>query len=339
MTDPALLSDWVPGRVYWRGADPWVDWCYLGERRFTDPFFEQTIGNCLCEPFRALFRHQTPLEMLAMLEIAQPGLRPAGFIFHMSRCGSTLVSRLLAGFDRHIVISEAGPLDFVLRASRTDGSPVGEERLAWVRGMLSVLGRPVHTGESQFFIKLDSWHTLLLPLLLDAFPETPWIFLYRDPVEVMVSHQRRRGIQMVPGGIDPRFMGIDRAELAAVSLDGYMARVLESICAAALAHIARGRGLLINYSQLPDGFSTLIAPHFNVCFHTGELGRLAEITEYDAKSPGFPFRRDTERKQSEATADLRQLASARLIPLYAQLEAARASQKAQAARSQLSILG
>jgi hypothetical protein len=337
--DPALLADWVPCRGYWRGSEAWIDWCYLGEERFNDPFFEETLARCLREPFRMLFRHQTPIEVLSELAVIQPGLPPAGFIFHLSRCGSTLISQLLAASDRRLVISEAGPLDFVVRATRADGSPLGQERLDWVRGMMSALGRARHPGQAQFFVKLDSWHTLLLPLILGAFPEVPWIFLYRDPVEVMVSHRRRRGIQMVPGGIDPEFVGIDPAALPTVSLDGYMERVLEGICAAALLHRARGRGLLINYSQLPEAFTTLIASQFNVAFHGDEMGRLAEVWSRDAKAPLFQFRRDTDDKQNEAPADLRTLAAERLVPLYQQLEAARASQTDHASRSQRSIAG
>jgi hypothetical protein len=88
---------------------------YLGARRFTDPFFAQTINPCVRHPADA-FRHQTPLENLGEIVASQPGCRPTGFIFHMSRCGSTLLSQMLAAALENIVLSEAGPIDDILRA-------------------------------------------------------------------------------------------------------------------------------------------------------------------------------------------------------------------------------
>ena len=106
----ARFDGWVPIRVY--GApghpgQPFVDWCYLGTDAFIEPFFEDTIRRMLRRPFNLLFRHQTPIDALGEWHAAQPGLPPTGFIFHMSRCGSTLAARLLAALPRNVVISEA----------------------------------------------------------------------------------------------------------------------------------------------------------------------------------------------------------------------------------------
>jgi len=326
VTDPAGLADWVPCRLYWQRSEPWVDWCYLGQRRFTDPFFEQTIGNCLREPFGMLFRHQTPLEMLAAMNTEQPGVQPSGFVFHMSRCGSTLVAQMLAAVNRHIVISEAGPLDFVLRARRSDGTPDRAERVSWIRGLLGVLGRRRSPAETHFFVKLDSWQILLLPILRAAFPQTPWVFVYRDPVEVMVSHREQPGIQMVPGGIDSRLFGLDPVVAPGLPIEQYMARVLEAFCSAALQHLDSGNGLLLHYSQLPGAVGTSLARHFGLSLSSGELATMAEVSTYNAKDPTFAFQPDSDRKQQAATLEMRGLAAERLGPLYQALEAARLRQ-------------
>ena len=94
-----------------------MHWCYLGEDRFVAPFFEQTISRHSRTPFNLPFPHVTPLAALAELQAADPGLPPTGFIFHMSRCGSTLVAQMLAALPQNIVISEAGPVDAVLHAN------------------------------------------------------------------------------------------------------------------------------------------------------------------------------------------------------------------------------
>ena len=150
----------------------------------------------------------TPLDALAELQAADPGLPPTGFIFHMSRCGSTLVAQLLAALPQNIVISEAGPVDAVLRANWYDPNITSAQRIAWLRALLSAYARPRH-GEQHFYVKFDSWHTLELPLIQAAFPDVPWIFLYRDPVQVLVSHQRQRGSQMVPDLLPPQWLGLD----------------------------------------------------------------------------------------------------------------------------------
>ena len=56
-TAPASLTGWVPIDVYQlAGApQPSVDWCYFGAERFTDSFFQQTIGWRLTHPFALLF--------------------------------------------------------------------------------------------------------------------------------------------------------------------------------------------------------------------------------------------------------------------------------------------
>ena len=41
-----------------------------------------------------------------------------------------------------------------------------------------------------------------------AFPQAPWLHLYRAPAEVMVSHARSRGMQMVPQVVAPAVFGL-----------------------------------------------------------------------------------------------------------------------------------
>ena len=83
---------WLPVRAGWRDHEFIVDWAYLGARRLREPFFEETATRCLTKPFNRLFKYSTPIDALAGRLRDHPGLPPAGFIFHLSRCGSTLMS-------------------------------------------------------------------------------------------------------------------------------------------------------------------------------------------------------------------------------------------------------
>src|SRR5262249_55263656 len=78
----AADAHWVPSQVRWTPEGPLVDWCHLGDLRFTAAFFEQTIGAAMGHPFNLLFRRSTPLETIEENDFE---LRPAGLIFHMSR--------------------------------------------------------------------------------------------------------------------------------------------------------------------------------------------------------------------------------------------------------------
>lgn len=323
--DLTLLKDWVPIRCYWQDGQPMVDWCYLGELRFNEPFFDQTIGIALRRPANMLFRHQTPMEVLGELHEASPGLAPSGLVFHMSRCGSTLIAQTLAALPQQIVLSEAAPIDMVLRSHLRDPSITDEQRSTWVRWLVSAYGQR-RGGEQRYFIKLDSWHTLFLPLLRRTFPGVPWIFVYRDPVEVMVSHQRQRGPQILPGVIEPQLMGLDLETVSQLSLDEYCAIALERICQAAADHVQRDPGLLLNYHQLPDAIWSQLPAHVGVSYSAADQQRMLQAAQLDAKNPVLPFNDDRALKQQLATPGMRDLAERWLQPVYQQLETLRQSQ-------------
>jgi hypothetical protein len=319
----ARLVGWTPMRILWRDARPVVEWCHLNQERFKESFFEQTIGRAVQHPFNQLFRHQTHIDALGELQDLNPGLPPTGFIFHMSRCGSTLISQTLAALSQNIVISEAPPIDSVIRANFRNPNVTDDERLLWLRWMVSALGQQRHAEESNFFIKYDSWHTLELPLIARAFPEVPWIFVYREPVEVMVSHVRQRGGQMLPGWVDPRQLGLDLQTVSEMNLDEYCARVLARFCEAVLQFQAPGMCRFINYNQLPEVFFASLLDFFGVHYDAAEIARMRHVTQYNAKIPSFYFSSDTETKRLEAPELVRRLAAQWVAPLYEQLEAKR----------------
>jgi len=326
--DPAELAGWAPIRAYWNGLQPMLDWCYLGDVRFELPFFDQAIHEVLQRPFSLLFRHQISLDELATWAGHNPVPEPAGFIFHMSRCGSTLVSQMFAAASENIVISEAGPVDFALRAQPTGGAVTEERRLGWLRGVVAAFGRRRASRERNCFIKFDAWHILALPLIRRAFPEVPWIFLYRDPVEVLVSHRREPGGQTVPGVLDPRLFDLDPAALATMPLDEYGARVIKSILEAALAHAADQRSRLLNYTELPGAVIPGLLEFFRVDYAEDSLARMRAAAGRNAKAPAFSFEADSAQKQLDADARIRELAQQWIQPAYEKLEALRLSRHA-----------
>lgn len=326
MTNIPDLDNWIPIRLYWNGLRPMVDWCYLGQSRFSHPFFSQTIESCLRKPFNLLFRHQTPIELLGQRNEIRTGLAPSGFIFHMSRCGSTLIAQMLAASSRSIVISEAAPIDLTLRANlRHPGGVTDDQRATWFRWLVSALAQP-RNREEFCFIKFDAWNVMDLPVIRKAFPDVPWIFIYRDPVEVMVSQFGRRGAHMIPGAIAPKLFGTTIDEAVSMSPEEYCARVLATICESALRYHAGG-GMLINYKQLPEVVLTSLSNYMGLDWTATEREKMKNVRRLHAKNPSTDFRPDSAGKQDNATREIRDAAQKWLYPVYERLEIARQAQE------------
>ena len=314
--------DWIPMRFFWQHGRPFVDWCYLGRRRFTEPFFDFTLQQCMWMPFPLLFRPRTPVEALLEWQQARPGLPPAGFVFHMSRCGSTLVSQMLAALSQNIVISEASPIDSILRATRAVPGVDAAQQIAWLRALVSAWGQRRYPDERHLFIKFDCQHLLELPLLRAAFPQTPWIFLYRDPVEVMVALMKLRG-HLEPTLVDGVSFGIDRAEAMRMPPEEYVARVLACILQTAIDHQSVAGGMLVNYRQLPQAVTTSIAAHFGMSWTATETEIMHRAANFDAKNPVLHFTADQQTKQRSVTEAIATASQRWLAPLYERLEALR----------------
>ncbi len=326
---PESFDNCVPIRVYWREGTPFVDWCYLGRERFTRPFFENTIRRQLQNPFSLLFRHQTPLDFLAEFNGAHPAPEPTGFIFHMSRCGSTLATQMLASLPQNIVISEAPPINTILRLNLVNPAVTDEQRIAGLRGLITALGRKRNPEESHYFIKFDSWSTIDLDLIGRAFPDVPWAFFYRDPVEVIVSQMFQRGAQMIPGTIEHLLPGLDFHQVLQLPAEEYCARVLSLLCESVIHQLSagkNGKALLINYSQLPEAITSVMLAHFGVSYPAEDMDKMNAAAQFDAKTPQMTFVPDGESKKAAASEATVKAAGGNLNFLYEKLEAMRLGQ-------------
>ena len=321
MIDASQITDWIPARVSWQEEEPLIDWCYLGEQRISEANLDQTLNKCIELPFNLLFRHQTTMEVLRRVHEARPGMRPTGLIFHSSRSGSKLLMRMLAALPTNTCLSEVRPLDSLLRAKRFDPSVTDAQRVEWVRLMVSCLARPSRGGERHLFIKFHSWSIFELRIIRLAFPDVPWIFVYRDPIEELVSQLGQRDAQMIPGVIDPQIFGMDHLTISEMSPEDYCAKVLKAVCEAALQSLPDG-GLLINSSQLPAAFST-ISSFFGLSWTDIELEVMTSVT---ARTNPATVQSDSRSRSKHATERLCEAAKTWVYPAYNALEQARLSQ-------------
>ena len=325
---PEALDGWIPSRIHWQSGEPLVEWRWLGERCLTDPFFNDSLNHALRSPFALLFRHVTPIGTLQSRAEIRPGLKPAGLIFHLSRCGSTLVSQVLSASPAHVVISEAPVLDALLRGGRRVEP---EERVRWIRWAVHAVGQKRAGYETRCFIKLDCWHVEYLPILQAAFPDVPWIFLYRDPLEVLASHEAVPALWRVPGMLDSQRIGLDLAAARFMHPLEYCARLLRKTCEEALAFRSDPLGRFVNYSELPQAIWSSIGNHFGLSLSSDAIVTMQAKARFNAKSPEIHFENDCETKRHGASSQAVAIAERWLAPVFERLEQARAEQSYQTA--------
>lgn len=308
-------GDWLPARSI-DAAPPEFDWAWFGPQRLTDPFYEDAVRREGSRPLSLLLRTRTTLA--AMLHGAQSAdsVPLSGLIFHMSRCGSTLLARILASLPQHIVASEPEPLDAVLRWAYVRQID-RDEAIAAVRAIVAAIGRRRDPSSRRLFIKLDAWHALSLPLLRAAFPDVPWVYLYRDPTEVMVSVIDLPGLLGVPGALPETRRAIPNGE--SLSRVEYCARALALPGKAMIENWSLGGGMAVDYAQLKQAALDTIPTHFGFSPDSSEIEAMRAAAGEYSKSPDISFESDSQRKQLAATTELRAAVALHLAPVHGRL--------------------
>lgn len=276
------LARWTPVKLEFSGVAPTVVWADLSAERFSEPFFDQTVARWASGP-HARPPVRTGLDALAALD-DQPSLEPAGMVFHLSRCGSTLVSRLLGTLPGVVVISEPPPLNAVLALGPDRIDEATLVRL--VRRVVRALGRCRHDDERRLVLKCTSWNVRRREVLAAAFPETPWAWVQRDPTHVLASL-----LAKPPGWLNlqgsPRraaqYFGLDPATIPAMTRPEFAARVLGAMLE--VATLDPTRRVCIDYGELPGAAWDQIAPHFGLEADAAAIERMSEEARFYAKDP------------------------------------------------------
>lgn len=290
---------WLPTRSVPTGGAPAFDWLWFGATPLSRPFMEDDVRSAGALPFNWLFRIRTSLEAVVAGARTEPRIPLSGLIFHMSRCGSTLLAQMLSAVPEHIVSSEPEPLDGVIQWARM--TTIDDEAAAEaIRAITAALGRDRNTGAKHHIIKVDAWHAFSLPLFKAAFPEVSWIYLYRDATEVMVSTMQRPALHTAPGALPESIVGW--AFVAGSSLEDYAARVLAGIGNSVVENAYLGGGMLVAYPAIIDAATGTIAAHFNLDLGETSVALMRAAATRDAKDPQQLFVSDISQKQSAATA-------------------------------------
>jgi hypothetical protein len=298
-----------------------VSWLELGRTSFREPFFHQTVARFLQEAPTVL---ATDLVALRTLADGAPSLRPKGFIFHMSRCGSTLLSNMIGALPRHLVVAEPMALSLVLAVPDESFDVVSRREL--LRQVICALGQPHDPEQEHYVIKLTSSNVLLLPLFREIYPEVPWVFLYRNPAEVIVSNLLSPTGWLNGRGKNDRVqraLALDTTSAHRMSPAEYCARALGSFGWTALEH-AGANSLLIHYEQISAAALRRVLELFRLDASDAEVELMAgSLRFYSKASRQRSFRDDREAKRRLAEGEVRNMAERWAMDSYDEMERCR----------------
>ncbi len=255
-----------------------------------------------------------PLQRLGHVIDDLESVPPVLFIFHVTRCGSTLVGRMLDSDPTNRVFFEPAAVIDLLVA---DGPGDRELPRSLLRTLVKAYGLGFEAGQHRLVIKLASYCLFHYEKFQEAFPGAASVLLYRDPVEIMVSLVNGPATWMRPDAQEVfcSLASCTPAEMAQMTAE-QMAGLFLDLAFHNGLDCAGDFARLVNYTEVPEAAYQLAA---------GLLGSplppdTAHLLSQHSKRPLEPFAPDTERKRRQATASVLAFAEARLYPLYAQLE-------------------
>ena len=283
--------------------------CLAGDgERFSEPFLDDTLSRLRRAAAGRLPASTMPLDLFAR---SGGSTRPAAFILHVSRCGSTLLSRMLAALPAHLVVSEARIFDDILRAQEPVPGMAPDWRDACLASAVELFAASQAVPPQRLFIKLDCWHLFELERLRRVFPGVPLLFVYRHPLEVLVSLMQRPSFTLVRGTVTPEEIGVTAEQRDAMPPEVHAAAILGAFFRQAARH--RAQLVPVPYEALP---SLVWSDFAGLRFSPQETAALRLAAEADAKQPQDRFVPDAERKRAAASHAIRSACAQWAEPAY-----------------------
>ena len=329
LLDARELRGWLPVDASVEGGRPQLRWLDMRGVRLDEPLFRQTVGRVRAER-GAGGELYTDFDALIQLEKIADCLRPDGFIFHSSRCGSTLVSNACRELDGAVVVSEAATIDKLVWPYLAGGDArLALLRRVFLRAAVGLLGQHRAGDERRYFVKFSCCSVLRLSFVRSVWQDVPWVFVHRDPVEVMVSNLRDVPEWMRAASqpeLAEAVCGVGAAEAAALDGEEYCARALGNFYGAAAEGFGP-RTMLVGYEELSSAKLLDIVRFFGIEPTDSESARVAAVSQLYAKDarPARRFAPDGAEKRAAASAHVREMAARWAEGPYRRLLALRAA--------------
>eukprot|EP01082_Thalassiosira_pseudonana_P001081 g1606.t1 g1606 contig10:2426079-2427566(+) len=310
------------------------------------PMFRDVVANSNCDDKNHNQRIRVDLNTAVELarefdlDVAKENLSgPSvlelkGVVFHESRCGSTLAANSMMALDpeHHRVYSESSPPIAAIRGCGEDFSDCSVEGSAnLLKDVIYLMARSDDPKETNLFFKFQSAATRTMQSFRMAFPTTPWIFLYRDPVQVMMSQLDMPRISRAncvrsknSSPMVHTFIKREGYQKDDLEDEEFCAIHLATLCESALENLedANGVGMAVNYSPdlVHDFLDTVFPHHFNTPVDQAGRDRVLKVSGTYSKNRGQEaegeFKPDSEKKEKHASKAIRDASTNFLQPPY-----------------------
>lgn len=169
-----------------------IEWLDLEKFHSYESFFHLSL-----ELFASLKKHSnlngflTDIDVLEDENIVPDYIYPNGFIFNLGRSGSTLLTRIIARSRENLVFSEAAPHNQIVLYLTENGTlPLESNRKNQTiyRNLILLMARKRVASHKYHLIKFTSHNIRSYRFIKSIFPDTPAIFIYREPRAVLKSY-------------------------------------------------------------------------------------------------------------------------------------------------------
>jgi hypothetical protein len=300
---------WMPVDAVVVDGRPGLMWMKLADVSFTEPFFQQTVDRVRAEHPKRVEQF-TEFDALLQLDKELPRVEPVGFIFHSSRCGSTLLANACRSLTDSIVLSEANAIDKLIARFITDAhDPIRESLYSvFLRAVVNALAQ--NSNGRRLFIKFSCCSVSQLERIRCIWPRVPWVFLYRDPVETIVSNMANPPSWLLDEDhrVLAHITGTSAAVIAEMPLEERCARSIGSFFSTAHT-LANDNSLLLNYNQLSVPVICNVLRFFGASPTAAEIDGITSRSQlYSKDAKDRPFDSDTDFKRQNASDLVRDVA-------------------------------
>ena len=296
-----IPEGWLPVEIVVDQAI--IRWMKVGSAALSEPFYLSSVGRLRGESAEL----ETDFSVLRNLSAHLPRVAPAGIIFNMSRCGSTLLVNALRKAQNVVGLSEAGPMEDMIELVASKSNYWASQAKGALSPLTAVFSCYQGSPAKSVVIKCAPGAVAALPLLRRLWPDVPCIILIRNPVEVLVSNLEEppywlstayddsRGDHLFGGlfGTPPtEAMNLGPADLCAWAIGRYCdesLRVVDDKCR------------VVAYEDLTPDTVMDIALFFGLRFSSEGLQNFRESFRRHAKYPRRTFENDSESKRAQAS--------------------------------------
>jgi hypothetical protein len=284
------LSNWIPYKLIEKDNEIYFEWIYLADIKYADPFFDESIAKCRSHAFNSKpFKVVSTVENLIDWSNELISAELKSLVFHVSRCGSTMLSQSLASSLKNIMVSEAPIIDQILRSDLFSD----DKKTSLLKSVIKLLGQKRYPEQKHLIIKLDAWHIFKASYLRSIYPEIPFALLYRNPTEVLKSHQKLKGMHMVPNLLPSIVFGISAKEISENTLEQYGGLVLEKYFQGFLDFYKRDTNVvMLNYNDGMKAVLEKFIPFIKVDYANDELEKMYDRLKRHSKNENAVFTGD-----------------------------------------------